>query len=343
MTCYFFRELQGFWPVYVFVTEPSMTKYLALGAFALSLLLSACSSGPNADEVPDVSPENLYKVAQTTMASGEFDTARRYLEAIDSRYPFGDFTSQVQLDLIYVYYKQRESELASAQVARFIRLSPTHPNIDYVYYMKGLIEMQKRADMFQDFLGLDRSQKDPTEFINAFNTFSELIESYPDSLYVADARQRMIFIKRELAKHELNIARYYYLRGAYVSAATHGRNIVHSYRNTPALKEALDIMIKSYDKLGLKEAKANTIQLRDETFPEGYRPKFMANETLPVDAAGNDIKGVYNFVVDAPMADRIYFWRQFKPINRFERDAKMRAEALRQIQEDKMAKMQRQN
>lgn len=319
-----------------------MTKFLALGAFALSLLLSACSSGPNADEVPDVSPENLYKVAQTSMADGSFDTARRYLEAIDSRYPFGDLTSQVQLDLIYIYYKQRESELASAQIARFIRLAPTHPNIDYVYYMKGLVQMQKRADMFQDFLGLDRSQKDPTEFINAFNTFNELIEAYPDSLYVADARQRMIFIKRELAKHELNIARYYYQRGAYVSAASHCRNVVHSYRNTPAFKEALDIMIKSYDKLGLQEAKANTIALRKQSFPEGYKPKFMANETLPVDAAGNDIKGKYAFVVDAPLADRIYFWRQFKPINRFERDAKMRAEALKEIREAQVLESQRQ-
>ena len=166
-----------------------------------TLAVTACSSSNyNSDEVPDISPENLYNVAKSGMATGDFALARRYLEAIDSRYPFGSLTSQVQLDLIYVYYKERESDLALAQINRFIRLSPTHPNIDYVYYMKGLTEIQKRSDMIQDYLGLDRSEKDPSFYQAAFNTFRDLIRSYPNSIYAADARQRMIYIKEELAK-----------------------------------------------------------------------------------------------------------------------------------------------
>lgn len=252
-----------------------MYKILASLMLSLTFAITACSSSNyNSDEVPDVSPENLYDVAKANMATGDFAVARRYLEALDSRYPFGDLSAQVQLDLIYVYYKERESDLASAQVARFIRLSPTHPNIDYVYYMKGLTEIQKRSDMIQDYLGLDRSEKDPTNYYNAFNTFKTLVQSYPNSLYAADAYQRMIFIKEELAKRELAIARYYSERGAYVSCIKHAKNILYTYRDTQALQEALGLMVRSYDRLHLNEPKQKAIKLYKDTY--GSEPAFLA-------------------------------------------------------------------
>ena len=242
---------------------------------SLTFAITACSSSNyNSDEVPDVSPENLYDVAKANMATGDFAVARRYLEALDSRYPFGDLSSQVQLDLLYVYYKERESELAAAQAARFLRLSPTHPNIDYVYYMKGLVEIQKRSDMIQDYLGLDRSEKDPSYYYNAFNTFKTLVETYPNSLYAADALQRMIFIKEELGKRELAIARYYSERGAYVSCIKHTKNILYTYRDTSSLKEALGLMVRSYDRLGLKDPKQRALKLYKDIYNQ--EPEFLA-------------------------------------------------------------------
>lgn len=243
-----------------------MFKILASAMFCAALALAGCSNNYNTDEVPDVSPTNLYNVAKANMATGDFSIARRYLEAIDSRYPFGDLTDQVQLDLIYVYYKQRESDLASAQISRFIRLNPTHPNIDYVYYMKGLTEIQKRSDVIQDFIGLDRSQKDPTNYYNAFNTFKDLITNYPNSIYAADARQRMLFIKEELAKRELAIARYYLDRGAYLSAIRHTQSILYTYRGTSSFKPAMELMAKCYDRLNLEEPAKNVRKVIDATF-----------------------------------------------------------------------------
>lgn len=235
-----------------------MFKILAMVMLCFTLAVTSCSSSNyNSDEVPDVSPENLYNIAKASMSSGDFTVARRYLEAIDSRYPFGDLTSQVQLDLIYVYYKQRESDLALAQIARFIRLSPTHPNIDYVYYMKGLTEIQKRSDMIQDYLGLDRSEKDPTYYYAAFNTFRDLVRTYPNSIYAADARQRMIFIKDELAKRELAIAQYYFEREAYVSSIRHCQNILYTYRTTDQFAPAMELMAEGYERLNLPLAANN--------------------------------------------------------------------------------------
>lgn len=267
-----------------------MYKFLASAMLCCTLALTACSTNYNSDEVPDVSPENLYNVAKANMATGDFSAARRYLEAIDSRYPFGDLTTQVQLDLIYVYYKQRESELASAQIARFIRLSPTHPNIDYVYYMKGLTQIQKRSDMLQDYLGLDRAEKDPTEYLNAFNTFRDLINSYPDSLYAADARQRMIYIKEELASREFAIAKYYERRGAYLSAIRHAQSILYTYRNTSQFQPAMELMAKCYDRLNLTEAAEHTRQVMEASFGKDYEPSFMANASSPVSGA-DDLPG----------------------------------------------------
>ena len=228
-----------------------MYKFFALVALCCSLVVAGCGTNYNIDEVPDISPENLYNIAKNNMTTGNYNIARLYLEALDSRYPFGDLTNQVQLDLIYVYYKQRESDLAYAQINRFIRLSPTHQNIDYVYYMKGLTEMQKRSEVIQDFLGLDRSEKDPTEYYNAFNTFNSLITTYPNSLYAADARQRMIYIKEQLAKREMAIANYYFDREAYVSSIRHTQNVLYTFRSTSQLQPALELMAESFDRLNL--------------------------------------------------------------------------------------------
>lgn len=255
-----------------------MSKIWVAAAVSLSLLLGACSSSNyNSDEVPDISPEGLYKVAKASMNTGDYSFAQSYLEALDSRYPFGELSEQVQLDLIYVYYKERESELALAQIKRFLRLNPTHPNIDYVYYMKGLTEIQLRSDMLQDFFGLDRSEKDPTMYLEAFRSFKEVVTSYPNSIYAADARQRMIFIKNELAKRQLAIAKYYYEREAYLSSIRACQTILRTYRNTEEFQPAMELMAKGYEKLHLQQPANNVRKVMNASFGSNYKAVAMNN------------------------------------------------------------------
>ena len=226
-----------------------MFKFFVPVVCALTLFTSACSSNYNADEVPDVAPESLYEVAQSAMASGDYTLARRYLEAIDSRYPFGELSEQVQLDLIYVYYKSREPELTSAQISRFQRLSPTSPNADYVLFMKGLNQIQMRSDLIQDFLGLNRSQKDPTHYYEAIQTY-----------------QRVIYIREQLAEREYAIANFYFSKEAYVSAIRHCQNILYSYRSTSYLDKALNLMEESYNALGLPVPAEHTQEVFNASF-----------------------------------------------------------------------------
>lgn len=243
-----------------------MFRFLLPLVCAVTVFTTACSSNYNADEVPDVSPEALYQVAQGAMASGDYTLARRYLEALDSRYPFGALSEQVQLDLIYVYYKSRESELTSAQIARFQRLSPTSPNADYVMFMKGLNQIQMRSDLIQDFLGLNRSQKDPTHYYEAIKTFKELIATYPNSLYVTDAYQRIIYLRGQLAEREYEIAKFYNAKQAYVSSIRHCQNILFSYRGTEYLDPALELMTENYAALGLPVPAGHTASVAKASF-----------------------------------------------------------------------------
>ena len=229
---------------------------------ALAIGLMGCSStDAQRKDVPDISQEALYNTALASMASGDYDQARKYLEALDSRYPFGELTDQVQLDLIYVYYKSRESDLTSATINRYLRLNPGSMYTDYVMYMQGLNNIQKHSDMIQDFLRLDRAEKAPTYYYDAFKSFSDLIKTYPQSPYVSDARQRMIYIKEQLAEREWHIAQYYNERGAWLSAIRHCQSILYSYRDTAYIGDALNLMHDCYKKLGLNLPADNTAKV----------------------------------------------------------------------------------
>ncbi len=243
-----------------------MQKSCLAVVFAAVVAITGCSSANNADAVPDLAPDNLYQVAKANMASGDYNNAVRYLEAIDSRYPFGELTDQIQLDLMYCYYKSRQSEKTSAAIGRYLRLNPTGQYTDYVLYIKGLNEVQMHGDMLQDFMRLNRAHKDPTHYYEAFKTFRELVETYPNSPYVKDAYQRMVYIKDQLAERELKIAQYYWERQAYLSCARHCQSILYSYRDTQYMKPAMQLLSKSYRKLKLDLPAQNTDKVYQATY-----------------------------------------------------------------------------
>lgn len=232
--------------------------------------LSACSSSGDRSGyvVEDRTPEALYADARQAMELGNFTKASQVLEALDSRYPFGPHKTQVQLDLIFAYYKLEDSANALANVDRFIRLNPTHPDIDYVYYMRGLINMQADSYLFHNMLGIDRSDRDPSNAIAAFRDFETLIKSYPDSRYGPDAQRRMIMLKNRLAEFSLRVAEYYVTMEAWVGAANRAQQVLETYPGTPATERALEIMITSYDELGQEAMRDHSVSVLKATFPE---------------------------------------------------------------------------
>lgn len=227
-----------------------MTRMKHLVAVAtLGLALVGCSGSK--DIVPDNPPSVIYATAQQKLQDGNFKAAITQLEALDNRYPFGPYSQQVQLDLIYAYYKNGDMPMAQATIIRFMRLNPTHPNIDYVMYMKGLTDMSMDESALQHFFGINRSDRDPAYARQAFTDFSQLLQSYPNSQYAADARLRLVALKDRLSQHELAVAQFYTKRGAYVAVVNRVQDMLSNYPDTQATRKALPLMENAYRQMQL--------------------------------------------------------------------------------------------
>lgn len=243
-----------------------LSKCTAIALFAL--ILSACSSQSELESsLNKQSPEVLYKQARTSMELGNYSKAVQTLEILDSRYPFGPHKTQVQLDLIFAYYKLDDTASGLANIDRFIRLNPTSPDIDYVYYMRGLTNMQADNYLFHDMFGIDRTDRDPKFAEQAFKDFNRLIKAYPNSKYAADARKRMQWLKDRLARYDLDVAEYYLKMNAWTAAAARAQSILETYPRTPATEKALEVMVKAYGELGQQTLKRHAETVLKSNFP----------------------------------------------------------------------------
>ncbi len=244
----------------------TMINRLVILIFFLSL--TACSLLPEEkDETRNWSAQKFYSEASSALREGNYTTAIKYYELLETRYPFGKYALQSQLDLAYAYYKDAEPESALAAADRFIRLNPSHPAVAYALYLKGIVNFNRRLGFLTRFIPTDTSQRDPGAALDSFKDFSELTRRFPDSEYSKDARKRMIYLRNNLAKHEVHVARYYMERSAYVAAARRASAVVEKYQRTPSVKEALEIMIEAYTKLGKEQLAADTrrvLQLNEE-------------------------------------------------------------------------------
>ena len=254
---------------------------LITSSLFIVLLGTGCSS--NSSDKPRVEnkpPVALYADAKMALESANFEKAMEYLEALDNRYPFGPHSDQVQLDLIYTYYKLNETALALASIDRFIRLNPSHSDIDYLYYMRGLTNMATEENFFHDLFSIDRFNRDPGYALQAFADFSRLIKYYPKSQYAADARLRMIYIKDRLARYEVAVAKWYIKRKAYIAAINRAKIILNNYPDTASTESALEIMIQSYEELDLIQPKENALAVLKLSYPNNYIVKNDDSENM---------------------------------------------------------------
>lgn len=237
------------------------TKSLIKVVLSTALLsaLTACTSSPDElERVPDRSPQAVYQEAKDALNEGLYNKAITTLSTLESRYPFGPLSRQVQLDLIYAYYKSGKFAQALPNIDRFLKLNPNHPQLDYLYYMRGLVNMDSGANAFQNFFGIDSADKDIVATRDAFADFRTLIKKFPDSKYNEDAKQRMAELLDKLARHEIIIAEYYMRRAAYVAVINRCKYVLEYYQQSSSLKPALELLVEAYDKLDLQELKAET-------------------------------------------------------------------------------------
>ncbi len=228
----------------------------------ISATLFACA-GADKDETAGYSAKELYEEAQTAILSAEFETAVKHLESLEARYPFDPYAKQAQLDIAYAYYKFEELDQASSAVERFARLHPRDPHMDYVYYLKGLINFNRGQGLLDAWIPRQPSRHDPAVLEQAFNDFAILVRRYPDSIYAGDSYQRMIYIRNQLAEKEILIAQFYIERKSWLSSAKRAKAVIERFPNTIWTKDALDILLLSYQKLELTELAADTQKIID--------------------------------------------------------------------------------
>ena len=249
-------------------------------AFLILMLasLSACSTMDlvtpidTPDKTANWSAADFYDEAKKSLDDENYINAIELYEGLESRYPFGQYAQQAQIDLAFAYYKNDEPESAIATANRFIRIHPRHKNVDYLYYLKGLINFNRGIGFLERYLPTDKSQRDPGAAIESLDDFATLIRRFPNSQYVADSKQRIIALKSNLALHELNVANYYMKRKAYVASINRAKNIIEQYQNTTAVPRALLLMVDAYQHINMNDLAADAQRVYDLNYPNGTPP-----------------------------------------------------------------------
>ena len=232
------------------------------------LLLAACGvfSGKEEDETAGWSAQRLYNEAKEAMASREWPKAIKYFERLEARFPYGRFAQQAQLEVAYCHFKDEERALAVAAADRFIKLYPNHPSVDYAYYLKGLINFNDGEGLVA-FVNPDMTDRDPKGAREAFAAFKEVVTRFPQSRYAEDSAARMRYLVNALASHEVHVARYYMKRTAYIAAANRAQYAIKHYPQAPAVEEAVFILVRAYDALGMVELRDAADRVMQQNFP----------------------------------------------------------------------------
>ncbi len=230
----------------------------------LALSLTACGSGKGeVDPTADWSVEKLYGEARTELSKENYLTSIEYYETLESRFPFGKYATQAQIDVAYAYFKFNEPDSAITALDRFIKLHPRDPSVDYAYYLKGLVNFERGGTILDKLSERDLSTFDRNLLLTAYHDFKLLLQRFPDSKYATDARKRMIYLRDELARSDFQIASFYALHEAWVAVANRTRFILHNYQGSSVIKSTLELQLQAYQQLGMEELERDTQRIID--------------------------------------------------------------------------------
>ena len=248
-------------------TPPPVRLFIAI---LLASAIAACDLLPEVkDETATWSADKLYQEAHTMMVTGNYTRAVKLYDTLEGRFPYGRYAQQAILEGAYSSYRAGETATANAACDRFIRTYPNHPNVDYAYYLKGLVNFREDQGLFGYVVEQDLSERDPKLTRESFNAFKELISRFPESKYAADSASRMQYLTNALSSYEVHVATYYFTRGAYVAAINRAQLSLTNYPKTPANEDALVVLVRSYDKLDMPQLRDDTKRVLVQTYPNG--------------------------------------------------------------------------
>ena len=255
---------------------PSAVFRAVLSALGIVLVLGLSGCGifgsdgkdEEREEAKLLTEKQLYEKVQELLDDERFELAVKNLQLLESRFPFGAYATQSQLEIIYAYFRNGEEEGAISAAERFLRLHPRHRDADYAWYMKGLANYPLEPGMLNRFYESDFAARDVSSARQSFREFQEFLRLYPESPYAADARARMIHIRHILARHEVIVANYYIKRRAYTAAVARAQSVVEHYQGSEAVSDALAVLAYCYGAMGLEAEAERAVAILDENYPE---------------------------------------------------------------------------
>ena len=267
-------------------SRPTPIRFVSIFAVVFALLLAGCGKDKG---VESVTADELYQRAKQSLDNGSWERSIVLYKSLQTRYPFGRYTEQSMLDLTYAYHKRGASDEALSTLDRFIRTYPTHPSVDYAFYLKGLVNYSQNLGFLERMMPERVHDRDQSRAQESFLDFGELIRRFPDSRYVPDARQRMVFLRNNLAAYEIVVAEYYLRRDAYIAAVNRARHAIEVFPNTPSIPEALAVMHQAYIELELPELAQDSWDVLALNYPDHYyvqgkrKPRSWASRLWPFD------------------------------------------------------------
>jgi outer membrane protein assembly factor BamD len=246
------------------------TRVLGALLLATLALLGGCHAR-QAKNLKKATAQSLYANAHKAMNNNDFEYAIKQYEALTSRFPFTDQARQARLDLIYVYYRKGEKESATDAADQFLRENPTHPRIDYAWYMKGMIDFERTPYAIERWFGVDMARRPPASALKSIAAFTTVVNQFPKSDYAHDSLRRLTYLRNRLAEYEVNVARYYVKRGAYLAAAQRAQGVIDQYDGAPAERAAVAILLDCYKRLGFNDLAANVDRVYQANYANGVR------------------------------------------------------------------------
>jgi outer membrane protein assembly factor BamD len=252
------------------LSAPRMRRFPVSILILLLLMLSGCAS-LDEDPTKGWSAQRLYTEGKTALANKEYTTAIQHFEKLEARYPYGPYAEQAMLEIAYAYYKSDEMASAIAAANRFLRTHPTHPHVDYAYYLMGLASFDEERSSLEKIFGTgDPSKRDPKALRDAYEAFKVVTQRFPNSEYADDSRKRLVSLLNAMAMSELHAANYYFSRRAYVATVNRTKNVIDNYQRTPAVEEALGLQALAYREMGLADLMHDTRRVLEKNFPASH-------------------------------------------------------------------------
>jgi outer membrane protein assembly factor BamD len=248
---------------------------ILLFASVISIGLAGCASEQDIDlskyvaeiEAPDV----LYNQGLANLEAGKLNEASRKFEAIDRDHPYSDFGRKAKVMIAFTKYRQGEYKGAIESGRRFVTEFPADPDAAYAQYIVGLAYYRQIKDV----------TRDQREARSTAAAMQELVDRYPDSEYVDDAKDKIIFARDQLAGKEMQVGRYYQERREFIAAITRFKAVVQTYGNTRHVEEALLRLTETYYAMGLTAEAQTAAAVLGNNFPdsEWYKDSYTLLQT----------------------------------------------------------------